>query len=52
MSLDMLTIKDKLNKVAQRPNNVSALCTRMLVYMKDASEADCRGIVEKATQFK
>lgn len=52
MSLDMLMIKDKLNKVGQMPNNVSALCTGMLIYMKDASEADCRGSVEKARQFK
>jgi len=32
--------------------NVYALCTRMLIYMKDASEASCRGNVEKANQFK
>lgn len=49
MPLDMLSIKDK---VRWMPNSGSALCTRMLNYRKDASEAGCRGNVEKANQFK
>lgn len=52
MSLDMLTIKDTLSKVGWMLGNICTLCTRMLIYMKDAGEAGCRENVEKANQFK
>lgn len=38
MSLDMQTIKDKLKKMKWISNNVSPLCCRMLVQMKDVNE--------------
>lgn len=38
MSLDMQTMKDKLDKVKWISNNVSHLCCRTLVQMKDVNE--------------
>lgn len=52
MSLDMLTMKDKLDKVRWISNNVPRLCCRMLVQMKYANEVGLEEMLEKADQLE